>query len=277
MTRYNLTIARPEGFLHSSAFIEIRDSLGWALTELGHEANCAENYLSAQDTNIVFGAETLAPGQQFPRADRLRLIIYNLEQPTHPRMDEVRRLARDHQIWDFSQRNVEAWKAAGYDARWVPVAYTPHLSRIPQGRQDIDVFFAGWLTPRRLELKRRLEELDKDKNWKIVFSDSCYGGGRDNLIGRSKLCLNVHHDGRNMTEIVRLAYLLANHKAVISETSSDDADYKHLSLSLWSYDQLPHAVRLAVYDPNLRFRMEQQGFQKFSRDKLVDHLKRVLR
>lgn len=275
MSRYNLTIARPNGFLHSSAFIEVRDSLAWALTELGHEVNCSENHLVWRDsshpatTNILFGTETLAGTELIPD----NTIIYNLEQPTHPKMDTVRRMIKGRQVWDFSQRNVEAWKKAGYDAHWVPVAYTPYLTRIPPAKtQPIDVLFYGWLTVRRMAMKAQLEKI----GLKPVFTDSAYGGGRDYLIAHSKVVLNVHHDGRDMTEIVRLSYLLANHKAVISESASDDADYD-LGLSLWSYEGLAQACHMAVRNDYLRQRLERETFKRFSKDKLIDHLKRVLR
>ncbi len=226
MAKYNITRIVPEGFLHTAAFIEVIDSLSWALASLGHEVGVTLNWLSEHnETNIIFGAEVLADYQKLPRNS----ILFNLEQPSHPNMEKVRKLAKGLRVWDFSPSNISRWKREGIDtdARYVPIGYTPNLTRIPKAAtQDWDVFFCGWMTPRRVALIDQLRSV----GLKVFASAACYGGGRDNLISRSKVCLNVHHDGRDMFEIVRCSYLMANGKCVVSEESVDDQDYKDLTL-----------------------------------------------
>src|ERR1700739_1640183 len=104
MSRYNLTTIRPKGFVHSSAFAEVKESLAWSLTSLGHEVVSSENAFAASGTNIIFGAELISPSQTVPTNST----IYNLEQPTHPNMTNVRALAtRLHlPVWDYSPRNI---------------------------------------------------------------------------------------------------------------------------------------------------------------------------
>ena len=240
---FNLVTIRPKGFLHASAFAEVKDSLAWALTALGHEANLTENaFSSAEATNIIFGAELLSPGTRLPPGS----VIYNLEQPSHPNTANVRSLATANQcrVWDYSLRNNKDWAAAAISAIHVPIGYTPNLTRVPKSpTQDWDVCFMGWLTPRRVKLIDDLRRI----GLKVFASDRCYGGARDNILSRSKLVLNVHHDGRNMFEIVRVSYLLANSKCVISEESSDEQDYRDLSLvQRVPYDSLVDACVLWV-------------------------------
>lgn len=231
--RCNLTTIRPAGFIHSSGFAEVIDSLAWALCALGHEANVTENWLSNSETNIVFGAELLSAAQTLPK----NTIIYNLEQPSHPNLEKVRELAKGLTVWDYSATNVRDWQARGYQVRHVPIGYTPNLTRIPKADvQDIDVLFYGFLTPRRTKI---IEEL-KAAGLKVVATENCYGGGRDNLISRAKVVLNIHHDGRSLFEIVRVSYLLANGKCVVSECSEDDADYGDLK-GIWRLGNVPIA------------------------------------
>jgi hypothetical protein len=224
VSKFNVTRIVPEGFMHTSGFNEVIESLSWSLAALGHEVNVTQNWLSEHgETNIIFGAEVVADHQRFPKNS----IIFNLEQPSHPNMTKVRRLAKDCIVWDFSLRNCDDWAKAGIEARHVPIGYTPNLSRIPKAAtMDWDVFFAGWLTPRRVALIDAL----RAAGLKVFASAACYGGGRDNIISRSKICLNVHHDGRDMFEIVRCSYLMANSKMIITEESIDEVDYSDFEL-----------------------------------------------
>ena len=223
MANFSISITRPKGSLISNAFLDVAESLSWALVSLGHSAIVRDNWISTAegDTNIIFGAELLAPGQALPP----NCIIYSLEQPSHPMMPKVRALASGLRVWDYSAKNSLEWQKLGFNVKHVPIGYTPNLTRIPQTQKDIDVCFFGWMTPRRADLLRQL----MDAGLKVFHSDNCYGGARDNIIARSKVCLNVHHDGRDMFEAVRVSYLLANRCTVVSEISSDDEEYQDLS------------------------------------------------
>lgn len=224
--KYNLTTIRPKGFIHSSAFAEVKDSLAWSLAELGHEVMLTENAWVHEGTNILLGAELLSPTSTIPD----NTIVFNMEQPTHPKIDNVRRIATGHIVWDIYTGNVSDWQRLGIEAHHLPIGYTPNLSRIPQAQvRDIDVFFSGWLTARRIKIINDL----KTAGLTVYASDCCYGGYRDQIISRSKICLNIHHDGRDLFEIVRVSYLLANGKCVLTETSRDDSDHKDLLPGLY--------------------------------------------
>lgn len=260
MANFNLTLVRPRGFLHSSAFLEVRDSLAWSLTELDHHVNLTENSFSASHaTNIIYGAELLPPDTVLPE----NCIFYNFEQPGHPRLPLVRELAKKYKvkIWDFSKRNLKSWTDEGISAIHVPVGYTPNLSRIPRAKvQDIDVLFYGWMTPRRSQIVQQL----KDAGLKVYASDNLYGGSRDNLISRSKVVLNVHHDGRDMFEIVRVSYLLANGKVVVTESSSDESDYSNFKgmFDFWLYERILEPCKEFIESRKIRSDVEYTSMTK---------------
>lgn len=257
MAKYNITRIVPEGFIHTQGFNEVIDSLAWSLSALGHDTNVTQNWLSEHgETNIIFGAEVMAPFQRLPPNS----ILFNLEQPSHPNMEKVRQFAKGIKVWDFSQRNVDEWLHRGYDAVHVPIGYTPNLTRIPKSDvQDIDVLFYGWLTPRRTAIIDQL----RSAGLKVYASAACYGGGRDNLISRSKVCLNVHHDGRDMFEIVRCSYLMANFAVVITEESMDDDDYRLNGLWKVPYRALVDAcvTRVGVHDIGANIALSNFAFE----------------
>jgi hypothetical protein len=237
MASFNLCTIRPRGFLHSSAFADVQSSLAWSLSALGHSVEQHENAFSAsRATNIIFGAELLPEDTTLPAGT----VIFNYEQSSHPRIGIVRKVAAANNcsVWDFSRRNLPAWADAGLTAIHVPVGWTPNLVRIPRAAsQPIDVAFFGWMTPRRAAILSAL----RSAGLNVFSSDSCYGGARDEVLSRTKVALNVHHDGRDMFEIVRVSFLLANGKAVVTEHSSDGEDYhRDLSgmLDWWGYENL---------------------------------------
>jgi predicted O-methyltransferase YrrM len=232
VAKFNVTVVTREGFLHTKGFHEVMDSVSWSLSSLGHDVSVTSNWFSESgETNIIFGAELIDIS-----AIPSNSIVYNLEQPSHPNMSQVRRLVKESgcTVWDYSQRAVEEWRAAGQEKVFhVPIGYTPNLTRIPRSStQDTDVAFFGWMTPRRTAL---LEELKK-AGLKVYASSACYGGGRDNIVSRSKVCLNLHHDGRDRFEVVRCSYYMANSCCIVTEVSSDDDEYQDLrGLSLAPY------------------------------------------
>ena len=127
-------------------------------------------------------------------------------------------------MWDYSLHNIDKWKTywetmnCAYAPVHVPLGYVPELTRIrPAPIQDIDVLFYGSLNDRRSAIIKAL--CDAGANVHTVFG--VYGKGRDELIARSKVVLNLHFYEQKLFEIVRVSYLLANSKAVVTECSSD--------------------------------------------------------
>ena len=78
MSRFHITLVRPEGFLHTEAFREVAETLQCGLRSLGHTVHIQENAVDAMATNILLGAHLLSPEEALivPPGS----IVYNLEQ-----------------------------------------------------------------------------------------------------------------------------------------------------------------------------------------------------
>ena len=123
-------------------------------------------------------------------------------------------------MWD-SLRNIEKWKAMNrlHAPSHVPLGYVPELSQIKASQaQDIDVLFYGSLNERRTAILIAL----KNAGLKVHTVFGVYGKQRDEVIARCKVVLNIHFYETRVFEFVRIAYLLANSKAGVSECSSEN-------------------------------------------------------
>src|SRR5580704_10389851 len=219
MSRFQITLVRPDGFLHSEAFREVAETLQFGLRSIGHTAQIQENVLDAAATNVLLGAHLLTPQDisLLPPGS----ILYNLEQLGGPSLPkQFYEVAVKHRVWDYSLQNIETWKVlkCARPPVHVPLGYVPELSRIkPAPTQDIDVLFYGSLNERRTRIVKAL----KDAGAKVHTVFGIYGKERDELIARSKIVLNVHFYDAKIFEIVRVSYLLANSKAIVTECCSD--------------------------------------------------------
>jgi 2-polyprenyl-3-methyl-5-hydroxy-6-metoxy-1,4-benzoquinol methylase len=138
-------------------------------------------------------------------------------------------------VWD-SLRNIEKWKAMNrlHAPSHVPLGYVPELSQIKASQaQDIDVLFYGSLNERRTAILIAL----KNAGLKVHTVFGVYGKQRDEVIARCKVVLNIHFYETRVFEFVRIAYLLANSKAGVSECSSEN-----------EMEQVPKAPSQAVAD-----------------------------
>ena len=258
---------QPDGFPDAGVFAEVAETLQHGLRALGYDALLRPNEIRFGVPLVVLAAHMLRPD------DTLRLpvgaIIYNLEQMRPgawaTRADYLQLLSR-HTVWDFDAANVAAIaQATGHrDVHHVPIGYVPELTRIaPAAEQDIDVLFYGSVTPRREAIFRALAAT----GLKLVVAFRVYGADRDALIARAKVVLNLHaHDDWGF-EIVRIAYLLANRKAVVCEANAPDdidADLRDGMVGV-RYAQLVDACRALVADDDARLRLEHAGFDTFCR------------
>lgn len=276
MARIDVCIVRPPRSLHSEAFREVAESLRCALLRLGHSSTIVENRFP--ECGIVLGAHLL--GAAGPEVLPASSIVYNLEQIGAQTMRDNAAyldLLQRRQVWDYSARNLQAYAALGatVNAALLPVGYVPELSRIEQApEQDIDVLFYGSVNARR---RANLVEIaEAGLNTKIVFG--VYGAARDELIGRAKVVLNLHYYPSELFEIVRVSYLLANRKAVVSEahelsdSESDLAD----ALRFAAPGTLADACVELVYDAAQRRSLEERGYARFSARRLEDELARLV-
>jgi SAM-dependent methyltransferase len=276
MSRFHITLVRPDGYLHTEAFREVAETLKFGLQSLGHTAHVQENAVDAMATNILLGAHLLTPDEALivPPGS----IVYNLEQLGGPSLPKhFYELGIRHQVWDYSLNNLKTWEVLRCARRpiHVPLAYVPELSRIPASKaQDIDVLFYGSLNDRRSRILQAL----KDSGVKVHAAFGVYGKERDELISRSKIVLNVHFYSAKIFETVRVSYLLANSKAVVSECSAETEIEPGLGDAVLGlpYDSLVEGCGSLLRDEEKRHQLETRGFQRFSQRKESEILSKAL-
>lgn len=218
--RYAVVIVSPPDYPHAEAFRELAESLVAALRDLGHDAVLARDFAAAGRRALVLGANLLDRAGLEPPADA---ILYNLEQvtPDSPWFpDAMLERLRRHRVWDYSAANVARLSALGVAATHVPIGYHPVLARIERGTEDLDVLFYGSLNPRREAVLDGCEA----QGLRVASVFGVYGAGRDALVARARVVLNVHYYDARVFEIVRVSYLLANRRCVVSETGTEPAE-----------------------------------------------------
>jgi hypothetical protein len=98
------------------------------------------------------------------------------------------------------------------------------------------------------------------------------------LIARSKVVINIHQLDGQAFEIVRVSYLLANKRAVVSERGADPADERGLESGIVFADYrelVDRCVELCA-DKRARQQLGERGYQAFSARSEAVILDRVL-
>ncbi len=261
-----------------NGYKEVIDTVQWGLQQLGHSAVYGLNTLSSTATNIVFGAQVLP----MERIEQLpaETIVYNFEQAkgwsAENLKPQIRVAARRFRIWDYSEGNAAVWASLGArDVRVVPVGYAPILQRIPKApTQDIDVLIYGSPGQDRLEAFHYLSM----SGLTSVFVCGLYGRARDELIGRSKLIVNINVRGRSkIFEVVRVSYLLANRKAVVADIDADTVidDDMRAAIKVTAGPRLVSDCQNLVADDTARAAQEETGFAAMEQRDIRKFLQRA--
>jgi hypothetical protein len=124
--------------------------------------------------------------------------------------------------------------------------------------QDIDVLFYGLPSPARTKVMSELSMAGV----KTVFVSGIYGAMRDELISRAKLVLNINRqETKRVFEIVRVSYLLANGKAVVSDVYPEsiiEPDVKE-AVAFADLDHVAQRCIQLLNDDPARKRLEAKG------------------
>jgi hypothetical protein len=258
--RFAVAIISPPSYPHSEATREVAESIHYALQAMGYDSILTSRTDCPDRRHIVLCANLL-PLYPVPLAPDS--ILYNLDQvcldsPWFPPV--LFELFRQYQLWDYSQRNIEELAEVGIrGARHLPIGYVPQLTRIPLAEEDIDVLFYGSVNERRSRVLTALR--DRGLKTEVVFG--VYGPQRDRLIARSRIVLNLHYYEAKVFEAVRVSYLLANHRFVVSERGSDEAEEAAFSSGVVfaDYDELVNACVAYLARPDERRRVAETGFE----------------
>ena len=243
--------------LHQGALAELAEVIGYGFEALKLRF----------EPVVVLGAHTLqgkpflVPGWSIDKLD-LKItscIIYNTEHPSSPFMTpQYRRLLEAHQVWSYYPDG---------PGKYVPIGYMPQMTRIPKPAvQDIDVLFYGSMNYRRANILRKLEARGLNVR---TLPLGTYGAERDGWIARSKVVLSVHYYTPAVMESVRLSYLWANRKCVVTESTENTAGFH--------YDDLVDACIEFVKNEGMRITAEDRCFRIAQLHREDDILKEALR
>ncbi|MFQ6396934.1 hypothetical protein ACLMAJ_26175 [Nocardia sp. KC 131] len=273
MTEYAVTIMVAPGNPHWQAFSEVAETVCVALNMLGHDCVLTHEVNIPGRRHIFFGAR--GPHRHLIPDDS---ILYNME-PIHPEAwqvdDGVLDLLRTHLTWDYSTSNITALKEHGIrGVQHVPVGHVDELERIPVvEEEDIDVLFIGGANHRRMLPITALRILGV--NAQTHFG--VYGPERDLLYARAKIVLNLHAFQGQAFEIVRVSYLLANGRFVVSETA-DAAETAGLesSVAFSGYNRLVDTCMHYLEEPTERARRARAGRAIMRARPAVEYVRRAL-
>lgn len=259
---------------------ELVDTLKWRFEQLGYEVSHAINSYEMGYTNIILGAQVLPI--DFINGFPDDTIVYNLEQMNGLTgdyiRDEMHFYAKRFDVWDYKEENLVSWASVENtrNIKVVPIGYAPVLTRIPKPTlQDIDVLIYGIPSENRL----KAFELLANAGLTIVFACGMYGESRDSLVVRAKIILNAGaYQLCQQFEIVRVSYLLANKKAVVSlldEKTVVEEDIKS-AVKLTTFDTLVADCSQLIDNETMRINLENAGFETFARRDIRTILKNAL-
>lgn len=273
--RFAVAVVAPPGWVHSECFREVAQTVDHALRALGHDSVLTDRF-DLDDRRTIVLQPMLIPWLNLqPPKDP---ILYNLEIifDESPWMTPgLLDLFRHYPTWDYSEANIErlaAWQITR--PTHVPIGYVPELTRIAPAREDVDVLFYGALSERRRKILDQLHARGLNVKW--LFG--VYGGSRDAWIARSKVVINIHQFDAQVFEIVRVSYLLANRRTVLSERGADSADERSLAsgIAFADYDELVESCIQLCGDEPARRELGERGFRAFSARSETQILRRVL-
>ena len=248
-------------YRHVLAFAELASALLQGLDELGFQTRFTQDPATIEGRVIVLAPHLIPRSGWRPPADA---ILYNFEQASDASewfSPVYLDLLRTHEVWDYARANVDYLSAHGVAARLVPVGYASCLTGIPAEPEDIDVLAYGAMSERRVAV---LDQL-RDRGVKVRRLFNVYGGRRDRYIARARIVLNIHTWGACLFEIVRVSYLLANGRFVISEEGTDpalEAPYRD-AVAFAPYDRLVETTIAMLAEPDTRARRAAAGFELF--------------
>ncbi len=265
--KVRLVVVRPAGTPEIHSINDVVASLFHGLQALGCSVDVRENEPADDAANIFFRAHLLA----LPRVSEMPpgSIVYNFEQifDQSPWVGPVYRdLLSRVSVWDYSRRNLAAMAEFADPRRLhlVPLGYMPQLARIPPAPvEDIDVLFYGVINARRRAILMALREA----GLRLHVETRIGGAARDELIARAKLVLNLHFYPTAIFEIVRVAYLLSNRKAVVGECGPEteiDSDIRE-AIAATRYEQLCDTVHELLGDDDRRMALARRGHEIFAR------------
>jgi hypothetical protein len=105
-----------------------------------------------------------------------------------------------------------------------------------------------------------------------------FGNLRDTLLARARMVLNVHQFIPAQLEVVRLGYVWANKKPVLSERGAYSEIPEHLreACAFVNYDDIPEAATALLADAPRLAGLARAGFEAFAVHPLSRTLEKIV-
>jgi GT2 family glycosyltransferase len=223
-----------------NAFLtELATALSLELEELGVRSTVAVGWpppeggrsyaLIAPHEYLALSGPKGVPSGVLPRT-----VCVCTEQPGTTWFEDAARVAsRCGAVFDINARGTELLRARGLRAERLQLGYTPLWDRFSQkASREVDVTFFGSATERRESLMARSAAVLARHRCRLVLGDNSrpnlrssgsYVAGSDKLelLGRSRVLLNLHRDSEPYFEWVRVLEAIHCGAAVVTEWSRD--------------------------------------------------------
>jgi len=224
METFNVTLIKPDGYLHALALSEAAEYVHRNLERCGHRSTLTRNTITPGARNIVFCAHLLATMDEVERlpADT---IIFNGEQLHNRRWMEFnpryKAALERFYVWDYAIKNLP--EIPHRNTFFIPFLFCPDLVRahIPRTPGDT-LYFYGAMTERRTAL---IEAIRKAGVPVDVLTD-LYGDERDRRAFTAWAVLNLRvFDTGTTFEPIRCFYALTHGIPVITEPAPSDPTF----------------------------------------------------
>lgn len=257
----------------SRVFDEVALGLQGAFKSLGYEVSIVRKYDAINGYPVILGGHLIqfADDKRVPNEG----VMFNLEyigSDSKVITEEYLNLLKRFEVWDFLKVNIENLKKLGIKAKYCPIWYSSCLTVIPMEYPTIDVLFYGGINERRKKIIDQLRQL----GIKVMALFNVFGQERDKYIAKSKMVLNIKYYEGNYFEAVRISYLLANQKFVVSERVKEVEEPYQKGIVFGDYEDLVEICQRYLKNNEDREYKAEEGFWNFSKYKQSDILKGLI-
>lgn len=225
---------------HNLFFAELVEALGDELRRLGVETSVHEGRFPSPREDLVYA---LVPPHEYfaltqdqsevPEDALARTIAICAEQPETSHFEEnAALLNRMGAAFDINRYAIASYRRRGLNVEHLQLGYTPRWDRRPrpQDARDIDVLFMGCATQRRTDALAAYADILWPYRNVVLLSDNAQPNSEPSasfvahrekleLLGRSRVLLNVHQGGEAYFEWLRAVQAVACGCAIVTEHS----------------------------------------------------------
>ena len=269
---------------HSQVFDEMEVATTSAFKNLGYTVINSINEFRPNMKNLVFNMHQI-PVDVARHLVPKGTIVYNFEQigldSNRVELNRWVKKYRGLEIWDYSKKNIEAYKRLGIpgleNTKYVPVGSSSEYVKFDRNAvKDIDILFFGQPGGRR---ERILKELESNKNINFVMLHKVYGKERNDMIGRAKLVINTHSQDTEILEMVRLSNLFMNKIPVLSERNpgTEVPDFMDDVILTATHDNFVKTALELIQKPHYLDQCAEVTYQRFAENPIDKFIAEALK